>query len=120
VAGEPFGELLLGRRQVTPEERVVLGEAGERGDGILPHRRREPFGKCHRVVEGPRPVHACPGHHYRVLRLAQDGREPFERLRVGRGPVDDVVVVYRLGSASQSSIGIETKTGPRGCCMAVW
>ena len=79
------------------EERVVLGEAGERGYGVPPDRGRELLGERDGVVEGTGPFHAGPRNDGGVSRPREGARKTCQRFRVRGRAVDHVVVGWRFG-----------------------
>jgi hypothetical protein len=78
------------------EERVALRKARERGDGVLPDRRRELLGERDGVVESPGPLDAGPRYHSGASRFPEDASEPPDSVGVWGGAVDHVVVFQRL------------------------
>ena len=78
------------------EERVALGKARERGDGVLPDRRRELLGERDGVVKSPGPLDAGPRDDGGASRFPEDASEPPYSVGVWGGAVDDVVAFQRL------------------------
>ena len=115
------------RRQHAAEVGVALGEA----EAVAAGRRRGPdrqplaLGEGDAEVPGAAGVDVGAGDEDRVGGRLEGGGEGADRLRVGAArPLTLRSIAARASpsstSAYQSSIGSETKTGPRGGRPARW
>ena len=108
-------------RQRALELRVVGGEADAPLDGRGEHRGAEPLGERHGVVEAAGGVDVAADHERRGA-SGVEGRRRGRRVPPGPGPRAGAPGGPRRGrpprsvgssTASQSSIGIDTNTGPQ-------
>ena len=106
---------------------MVLGKADPpaAGSGGRPYRQPLPLGESDRGVPGAAGVDVRARDEHRVLRARKPRGQRPHRNRIGRRPAADrapgrVATAPSSTSPTQSSIGIETNTGPRGGSAARW
>ncbi len=118
MGGEAGGDGVRGGGEETCEKRMVLREAGAAGEGAREDGGAEALGQGHGRGAGACGIHLGADDEDGVA--AGGSAVAASWSSSGSGPVSRPMRRGARGSAGagQSSIGMETKVGPQGGCMA--